>query len=115
MNLSIIQGQHLVLRCHPQKWPTPMGFNRQEFAPPTGSHPQRHRKGAENYLHTVRSNKAKFEQLILNKTYPTMMTINSRLLDIQGYKGLSDSTKATTKIDPYFNILLEYFNYIDYT
>jgi competence protein ComGF len=34
-------------------------------------------KGQESYLHTVKSNKAKHEQLILCKTYPTKVTINN--------------------------------------
>jgi hypothetical protein len=45
------------------------------------------REREKSYLHTVRTNKAKPEQLILSKTYPTKMVINSRLLDMQGYKG----------------------------
>jgi hypothetical protein len=48
-------------------------------------------------MHTVRSNKPNAKQLILNKTYPTKVVINSRHLDMQGYKGLSDSAKAATK------------------
>jgi hypothetical protein len=52
-----------------------------------GSYPWHHRNGERNYMHTIRSNKAKREQLILNKTYPTKLVIYSRLLDMQGYKG----------------------------
>jgi hypothetical protein len=59
----------------------------QESGPPIGSHPQRHQKGEESYLDTIRSNKAKSAQLILNKTYPIMVAINSLLLDMQGYTG----------------------------
>jgi hypothetical protein len=78
----MIQGQHIVIRCHPQKRFTPMmspsiGFNRQESGPPTGSHPRHHQKGEESYMHTVRSNKVKHEQLILSKIYPTKVVINS--------------------------------------
>jgi hypothetical protein len=58
------------------------GLNHQESRSPTGSHAHRHRKGEESYLDTVRSNKAKPEQLIFSKTYPMRMTINSRLLDM---------------------------------
>jgi hypothetical protein len=61
-------------------------FNCQESRPPIGHHHRRHRKEEENYLHTIRSNKAKPEQLILSKTYPTKVAINNRLLDMQGYK-----------------------------
>jgi hypothetical protein len=43
----------------------------------------------KNHLHTVRSNKVKPEQLILNKTYPTKVVINIRLLDMQCYKGFN--------------------------
>jgi hypothetical protein len=73
-DLSAIQGQYLALRCHPQKRSTPMvspstGSNCQESEPSTSSYPRRHRKGEKNYLHTVRSNKAKPEQLIFSKTY----------------------------------------------
>jgi hypothetical protein len=87
----MIQGQHLSLRYRPQKQPTPtgspsMGSNHQEFGPPTISLPRCHQRGEENYLYIVRSNKAKLEQLILNKTYPINVAINSRHLDIQGYK-----------------------------
>jgi hypothetical protein len=63
-----------------------MGSNRQESRPSTSSHPRCHRKGEGNYLHTVRSNKAKLEQIILSKTYSTKVAIHSRLLDMQGYK-----------------------------
>jgi hypothetical protein len=91
-DLSMIQGQHLALRCRPHKWSTPMvspsmGSNYQESGPPTGSHPRHHRKGEENYLYTVRLNKVKPEQLIFSKTYLTKVAINSQLLDMQGYKG----------------------------
>jgi hypothetical protein len=86
--------QHLALRYkgNRQKRSTPMvspstGSNRQESEPPSGRHSHHHRKGGKIYLYTVRSNKAKHEQLILSKTYPINMVINSRLLDIQGYKG----------------------------
>jgi hypothetical protein len=48
-------------------------------------------------MHIVRSNKAKPEQLILNKSYPTKVTVNSRLLDMQGYNSLSDLVEAATK------------------
>jgi hypothetical protein len=41
----------------------------------------------EPHAHSL-INKANPEQLILNKTYPTKVVINSRLLDMQGYKGL---------------------------
>jgi hypothetical protein len=61
--------------------------NRQEYGHPTGSHHRYHRKEEENYLYTVGSNKVKHEQLILSKTYLTKVTINSRFLDMQGYKG----------------------------
>jgi hypothetical protein len=64
-----------------------MGSNYQESGPPTDSHTRRHRKGEGNYLHTVRSNKVKSEQLILSKTYPIKVVINNQLLDLQGYKG----------------------------
>jgi hypothetical protein len=64
-----------------------MGSNCQESGPHTGSHPQCHRKEEESYLHTVRSNKTKPGQLILSKTYPTKVAINSQLLDMQDYKG----------------------------
>jgi hypothetical protein len=64
-----------------------MGSNCQESEHPTGNHLQHHRKVEENNLHTVRSNKAKLEQLILSKTYPIKVTINSRLLDMQDFKG----------------------------
>jgi hypothetical protein len=78
----MIQGQHLALKCHPQKPHMPTGSlsarsNRQESGPPTGSHPQCHRKGEENYMYIVRSNKAKPNQLKLKKTYPTKVVINS--------------------------------------
>jgi hypothetical protein len=66
-----------------------MWSNCQESGPLTGSHPRHHRKGEGNYLHTVRSNKAKPEQLILNKTYVTSVVINSRLLDMQDNKGFN--------------------------
>jgi hypothetical protein len=66
-----------------------MGFNRQESEPPTSSHPRRHRKGEKSYLHIVRSNKVRLEQLILSKTYSKKETINSRLIDIQGCKGFN--------------------------
>jgi hypothetical protein len=106
-DLLMIQWQHLALRCCPQKWATPtgspsMGSNHQKSGPPTGSHPQCHQKGEENYLHTIISNKVKPEQLILSKTYSTKVTINSRLLDMQDYKGLNDSAEAMTTVDPYF-------------
>jgi uncharacterized protein (DUF427 family) len=64
-----------------------MGSSRQESGPPTGRHPRCHWKGEENYLHIVRSNKVKPEQLIRSKTYPIKVAINSQLLDMQGYKG----------------------------
>jgi hypothetical protein len=56
--LSTIQGQHLFLRCRPQKRLTPMedpsmGSNRREFGPPIGNHHRRHRKGKKNHLHIV--------------------------------------------------------------
>jgi hypothetical protein len=35
------------------------------------------RVGEKNHLHTVRPNKAKSKQLILSKTYPTKVAINS--------------------------------------
>jgi hypothetical protein len=38
-----------------------MGSNRKESEPPTGSHPRRHQKGEQNYLHKIISNKAKPE------------------------------------------------------
>jgi hypothetical protein len=66
-----------------------MGSKHQESGPPTSSHHRRHRKGEGNYMHTVRSNKAKLEVLILNKTYSTKVVINSRLLDMQDYKGFN--------------------------
>jgi hypothetical protein len=62
----------------------------------TGNHRRHYQKGEENYLHTVRSNKAEPEQLILSKTYVTKVAINNRLLDMQDYKGfiqLSESSK----------------------
>jgi hypothetical protein len=73
----MIQGQHLALRCCPQKRPIPMGSpstrsNSQESGPPTDSHPQCHQKGEENYLDTVKSNKEKSEQLIFSKSYLSM-------------------------------------------
>jgi hypothetical protein len=78
----MIQGKHLALRCHPQKRSMPMvslstRLNRLESGPPIGSHPQHHRKEEGNYMHKVRSNKAKSVQLILSKTYPTKVAINS--------------------------------------
>jgi hypothetical protein len=78
----MIKEKHLALRCHPLKRSMPMVSpsavsNRQESGPPIGSHPRHHRKGVESYLHTLRSNKAKPEQLILNKTYPTKVAIKS--------------------------------------
>jgi hypothetical protein len=45
--------------------------NHQESGPSTDSHSRRHQKGNENYMHIVNSNKAKSEQLILSKTYPS--------------------------------------------
>jgi hypothetical protein len=66
--------------------PSSTRSNHHESGPPTGIHPRCDRKGEETYLHTVRSNKVKPEQLILNKTYPIKVVINSRLLDMQGYK-----------------------------
>jgi hypothetical protein len=54
-------------------------------------------------MHTVRLNKAKPEQLILSKIYLIKMDINSRLLDMQGYKELFDSEEASILT---FNILL---------
>jgi hypothetical protein len=34
---------------------------------------------------------------MLNKTYPIKVVTNSRLLDMQGYKGFIDSAEAATK------------------
>jgi hypothetical protein len=82
------------------------GSNHQESGPPTGSHPQRHWKGEESYLHTVRSNKIKLVQLILNKAYLTKVVINSRLLDMQGYKGLIWLSEVAQKVDPYFQYFI---------
>jgi hypothetical protein len=59
------QRQHLALKMSSSKWLMP--------------------EGEKSHLHTVRSNKAKPEQLILNKTYPIKVAIKSRLLDMQGY------------------------------
>jgi hypothetical protein len=50
------------------------GSNRLESRPPTGSHPRRPRMGEENYLH---------------QTYSTKVAINSRLQDMQRYKGFN--------------------------
>jgi hypothetical protein len=55
---SIIQGQHLALRCRPQKRSMPTvspstGSNHWEFGPPTGNSPRHRRKGEKNYLSTV--------------------------------------------------------------
>jgi hypothetical protein len=75
--------------------------NNQESGPPTGSHPRHHRKGDESYLHTIRSNKANPEQLILSKTYLINVAINNRLLDMQGYKGVYlTQRKQRLKVDP---------------
>jgi hypothetical protein len=35
------------------------------------------RRERESYLHTIRANKAKPKQLILSKTYPTKLVINT--------------------------------------
>jgi hypothetical protein len=49
---SMIKGQHLTLRCHRQKWSTPMGSPTMgptiEFGPLTGNLPWHHRKGEKN-------------------------------------------------------------------
>jgi hypothetical protein len=54
---STIQGQHLALRCHPQKRSTPTGSPSMgptiESGPLTGKHPWHHRKGEKNYLHKL--------------------------------------------------------------
>jgi hypothetical protein len=73
--LLTIQGQHLTLRCCPQKRLTPTGYpstrsNYRESEPPTGNHHRRHRKEKFYYLHMV-NQQAKPEQLILSKCYPT--------------------------------------------
>jgi hypothetical protein len=57
---SMMQGHHIALWYRPQKRSMPTrststGFNRPASGPPTGNHPQHHRKGVKNYLHTVRS------------------------------------------------------------
>jgi hypothetical protein len=120
-DLLMIQGQHPSLRCHPQKRSTPMvppstGSNRQESGPPTGCHPRGHWKGEGNYLHTVRSNKAKPKQLILNKTYLIKVAINSDFWTCKATKGLSDSAKAATKGRSLLSIYyFHYFSHIHYT
>jgi hypothetical protein len=63
------------------------GSNHRESGPPTRSHPRHHRKGEKSYMYIVRLHKAKSEQLILSKIYPTNVVINGRLIDMQGYKG----------------------------
>jgi hypothetical protein len=50
---SMIQGQHLALRCCTHKWSMPTvsprtGSNRWEFGPPTSNHPRHCRKGEKN-------------------------------------------------------------------
>jgi hypothetical protein len=77
-----------------------MTSNYQKSGPPTGSQPRHHRKGEEN-MYTIRSNKAKSEQLIFSKTYPIKMVINNRFLDMQVYKKVY-LTQQRLKIDPYF-------------
>jgi hypothetical protein len=49
-------------------WSPSTRFNHQESGPPTDNRFQHHQKGEESYLYTINSNKAKPEQLILNKT-----------------------------------------------
>jgi hypothetical protein len=48
------------------------------------AHARRERKTTYTQLD---QNKAKPENLIISKTYLTKVVINSRLLDMQGYKG----------------------------
>jgi hypothetical protein len=54
---SMIQGQHLALRCHPQKRSTPMGSPSTdptvEYGPLTGNHHRHHQKEQKSYLHKL--------------------------------------------------------------
>jgi hypothetical protein len=55
---SMLQGQHLALRCRPQKRSTSMGSPSVgptvESGPPTGNRYRHHQKGEKSYLHIVR-------------------------------------------------------------
>jgi hypothetical protein len=58
VNHSMVQGQHLTLRCHPQQRSMPMAppsivGTRQESGPPTDRYPRLPQKGERNYLHIV--------------------------------------------------------------
>jgi hypothetical protein len=61
------------------------GSNHPESRPPTSNHPQHHRKGDENYLHTVISTR---QNLATNtqQDWPANVVINSQVLDMQPYK-----------------------------
>jgi hypothetical protein len=81
----------LHLRCLPIQGPTIRGLDLPLIA--TLDIIKRERRSTC----TFRLNKGKHEQLIINKTYPTKVVINSGFLDMQGYKGLTDSAEAATK------------------
>jgi hypothetical protein len=67
-------------------------------------------------MHTVRSNKAKPEKLVLSKIYPTKMVINIRLLDMQGYKRFISLSESSTKSISLLSIFyFNYFNHNHYT
>jgi hypothetical protein len=54
---SMIQGQHLALRCHPHKWSMRMGSPSTgptvESRPLTGNHPRHDWKREKNYMHKL--------------------------------------------------------------
>jgi hypothetical protein len=81
----------LHLRCLPIQGPTIRGLDLPLIA--TLGIIERERRATC----TVRLNKGKPEKLLISKTYPTKVVINSRFLDMQGYKGLTDSAEAATK------------------
>jgi hypothetical protein len=99
---SMIQGQYLTLRCRSQKRPTPAGdpstgSNPRESGPLTGTNPRCHRKGEKSYLHTV-NQQSKACATNTQQVLPINVVINSRLLNMQGYKGFDGLLpKITTK------------------
>jgi hypothetical protein len=73
--------------------------NHQESGPPTGTHPQHHRKGERSYLHTIipqgRAGATKAQQDL-----PVNMAINSLLLDMHDTKGLTELRTQQLAVDP---------------
>jgi hypothetical protein len=81
----------LHLRCLPIQGPTIRGLDLPLIA--TLGIIERERRAT----YTVKLNKGKPDQLIISNTYPTKVVINSGFLDMQEYKGLTDSAEAATK------------------